>query len=191
MKRLAVTAIAILAGCAAPGGSSQSSVEQSPAAKASPSGGGGRAACRKVEAGDLQVGLKLTLAGVTVRVSALQPKTDSPGELVGFTVVTSGRGLSYLVKAGGDAFCGTSSEWRNPHGTSGPQASAISHVDFCVGDTSGGIPDESVPGGSACSCDPKDGGSGHAGGSTPDPCATVSCPIGYSCDQGQCIGAIP
>jgi hypothetical protein len=188
MKRFVFIALFALTACAAPDGASQSSVEQSPS-RPKPTSTSGKAECQKVESGDLKVGLELTLAGVTLRVAALQPKADSPGELVGFTVVASGRGLSYLVKAGGDAFCGSASEWTNPNGTSGPKASAISHVDFCVGDTSGGIPDDSV-GGAHCACDP-DGGAGGTSHTPEDSCTGVDCPVGYTCSQGQCIGAIP
>jgi hypothetical protein len=154
MRTLAILLSTLALGCGGPGGSgtrSAGEIFDTP---------NGEAECVKIEHGDLKLGASFTLGGVTVTITDLQTKGDSDGELIGFTV--SGSGVSYLVKAGGDGYYGTSPSWVNPNGTSGSKAHAISHVTICVGDTSDGIPDPSVGGGSCTNC-PGSGGSGGSG----------------------------
>jgi hypothetical protein len=103
------------------------------------------AECVKLEAGELAVGAVFLLNGVEVTVVELVYKDGHQGgEIIGFKVSANGSGLSYLVKAGGSGFYGSNPSWVNPNGTSGPDASAISHVTICIGDTSGGIGDNSI-----------------------------------------------
>jgi len=65
------------------------------------------------------------------------PKSDSPGEYIGFFLSEGAEGHDFVVKAGIDRFAGSGTEWMHPHGDS-PDAHAISNIDFCEGDGDGG-----------------------------------------------------
>lgn len=99
----------------------------------------GTAICKKVES--LHIGQTIVLNGVTVTIVDLVLKDGN--EVVGFKVVSS-QNITYLIKAGRDAFYDSDFIWVNPNGISGSKARGISHVTFCIGDTSQGIPDASL-----------------------------------------------
>jgi hypothetical protein len=89
--------------------------------------------CRKLES--LEIGQEITINGEKIIVSDLTYKGDSGegGEQIGFELSSNSNQISFLVKAGGDGFAGTGKSWTNPNGTDGPEVSAISHVDLCIG----------------------------------------------------------
>ena len=143
MKTLRFGALGLMlafAGCDGAGAGARSSAQENEGDDAN-----GPAECVKLQAGALEAGALFVLNGVEVTVLELVYKDGkSDGEIIGFLVSANGSGLSYLVKAGGEGYYGTDASWVNPNGTSGPDASAISHVTICIGDTSGGIGDNSI-----------------------------------------------
>jgi hypothetical protein len=150
--------------------------------------------CQKVEASHLQVGMTMTLRDVTLRVAAVKTLTDSPSTVVGFSTVANTKGSRYLAAVGTKGFCGTASTWVNPTLATSTSVKTLSHVDFCAGDPSAAIPDDTVTG-SHCECGAPDLGQvGYGdtggGGSPTDPCANVTCPSGFNCIDGQCLGPI-
>lgn len=103
----------------------------------------------KIEDADIGVeDLVLTVGDIEVTFFDWIQKDGEPGEYVGFSVAISGAdSLSYVVKAGGERFESDADSWLHPNGTGGPEASAISHVDFCdgLGDPGDGEPAPEEP----------------------------------------------
>jgi hypothetical protein len=99
----------------------------------------------KVEGAELgQVGATATLpGGETITFLDWVEKADSPGEYVGFLLSESADGLTYVVKHGGEVYIATGTAWMHPNGDEGPDAPAVSHIDFCECDDDGdGEPDD-------------------------------------------------
>jgi hypothetical protein len=92
----------------------------------------GDEAC-KVEGDDLgRIGATAELpGGGTVTFLDWIAKTDSPGEYVGFVLSDDAEGITYAVKHGGQVFVTSGTYWMHPEGDSGPDAPAVSNVDFC------------------------------------------------------------
>jgi cysteine-rich repeat protein len=114
------------------------------------------------------VGLSLDLGSKTVTFESWLEKEDSPGEFVGFTLsLAGGDTISYRVKSGGEVVAVEGLSFVNPNGTSGPDASGISNVDFC---------DE---------VDEDDGedGDGDEGGAAV--CGNDAVELGEQCDDGN------
>jgi hypothetical protein len=156
-------------------------------------------------------GATVYLGSRSVMLTDWVAKSDSPGEYVGFTVVTSdGSTVGYVVKTGGDLWHSTDVTWMHPGGMSGPDASGISNVDFCE-ECEGGDCDPPDDGGECNDpdgCDPGDGGSctdpegcdpdpdpgctdpdGCDGG--PDACdVNADCPSGEFCEGGECVPVV-
>ena len=80
-----------------------------------------------------QDGATILLAAKTLTFGSWIPKSDSPGEYVGFSVtVSNGSTLDYVVKAGGELHPSTATTWLHPAGPDGgSQAPGISNVDAC------------------------------------------------------------
>lgn len=124
------------------------SVEAGEEERANDSAGFDRDDC-KIEDGDIGVEeLTLPLGDIEVTFYDWIEKDGESGEYVGFSMEIIGAdGLSYMVKAGGERFQGDGLSWLHPHGTGGPEVSAISHVDFCdgLGDPGHGEPAPEEP----------------------------------------------
>lgn len=75
------------------------------------------------------VGEFVTVGSTIINFEGWEPKPDSPGEVLGFTVSTNAHyDLHFKVKAGTEVYEGTGTSWTHP---GGPGANAISHIDFC------------------------------------------------------------
>lgn len=112
--------------------------------------GGDRDDC-KVEGSAIgQVGASVTVGGTTVVFEAWEPKLDSPGEYVGFTLSTGA--MHYVVKTGGELHEASGATWSHPNGYEGPDVPGISNVDFCDPP-----PDD-------CYCEDDEGGEDDGGG---------------------------
>lgn len=95
---------------------------------------------------DLSVGQVIEIGAESIVISDLIYKTDSGegGELIGFELASTAE-VSFLVKAGGEGYGGIGDSFINPNGLEGPEASAISHVTFCIGVDPEQIYDPSLP----------------------------------------------
>ena len=126
--------------------------------------------CCKIEGGEIgQEDVLVRLGTRYVLVHSWIPKTDSPGEYVGFSITTSsGTALDYVVKSGGERHPSSAGTWMHPNGPGGGSMSpGISHVDFCEScDDPDGCEDG---GGTDGDCDNPDGCDGGDGGGTNDP----------------------
>jgi hypothetical protein len=84
----------------------------------------------KIEGSDIgRDGASVTVGGETIVFSQWVPKQGSNGEYVGFTLSVGN--AHYKVKAGTDVYLGYGATWMHPYGDDGPDAHAISNVDFC------------------------------------------------------------
>jgi hypothetical protein len=136
----------------------------------------------KIEDEDLgRTDVAIAFAGSTVRVSSWTEKADSPGEYVAFTLEVSGAPIVFTVKAGGESYEGSGDSWAHPNGDSGPDVSAISHIDFC--DNGEPIDGDSGAEGEG-EDDGDEGGDGGDGGD--DGNEGGDCPPGTEgCDAGE------
>ena len=80
-----------------------------------------------------QDGATILRASSTLTFGSWIPKSDSPGEFVGFTITASdGSAIDYVVKAGGELHPSNASVWIHPAGADGGEnAPGISNVDTC------------------------------------------------------------
>jgi hypothetical protein len=76
-------------------------------------------------------GYEFTVGSRQITFSDWRTKDDVRGEFIGFSLSFNGTPFEYAVKAGGEEYATSDTIWLNPHGTSGPEVSAISHIDFC------------------------------------------------------------
>jgi len=136
--------------------------------------------CVKIEGSEIgRLGLTLSVGDVELTFVDWIVKEDSPGEFIGFELESTGSIPEYVVKAGADRFAGNSTRWVHPNGTTGPQAHAISNIEFCDdGDDS-----DDCPGGDDCSDDGDD--CPDSGGDCSDD--TGDCPDGddHCSDDGD------
>jgi hypothetical protein len=94
--------------------------------------------CVKIEGGSVGREGVLDVCGRQVSITDWIPRNDSPGEWIGFSYSVTGDPLDrILIKAGPDTFVteqpATAGSWVHPGGTAGPDAKAISYVQFCCG----------------------------------------------------------
>jgi hypothetical protein len=173
---------------------------------------GGRGEACKLENAQIgQVGVTIDLGSTRVVIDSWVRKDGEPGEYVGFTFhTTSGAGVRYVVKAGGERYPAEATTWMHPRGTGGPEVSAISNVDFCEScddpdgcDGEGGEGGDGE-GGASCpdpdGCDPGTGeggaGEGGDGGGEPTPPADGSCQVDSDCatnelcQDGRCVAVV-
>lgn len=112
--------------------------------------------CVRIEGADIgRAGLVVELLDRTVTFAGWTEK-DGEGEVVGFTITSSGP-VAYAVKSGGETDYGTSATWVNPNGTRGPAAAGISNITLCP---------SAPPGGADGSSGSTSSGSTSSGGGT-------------------------
>lgn len=130
--------------------------------------------CCKLEGSEIgREDVLVRLGSKTVLVNEWVPKSDSPGEFVGFTITLGGGdAIHYVVKAAGEKYPSSALEWMHPNGPDGGSASpGVSNVDFC-GECDN--PDGCEGGGGGGGGDGGGGGGdgGDGGCDNPDGCDT-------------------
>ena len=137
----------------------------------------------KLEGADVgRVGASLTVGTLTVTFTEWFAKADEPSEYIGFRLSVDG--LPYVVKAGLETFADTAALWVHPAGDAGPDAKAISNVDFCDGSDQPGDddPGESDPG------DDHPGDDHPPTGDEPGDDEPCVCTTDADCDDGEICG---